>query len=294
MRNLIQMHGAGWLSDLEQRVAGYGVTKPHCNVYGLIDMAFSYRCYKALKRQKAILRRSLFDLREDPDPRLAEVSPTLIQLSGSNVLAWQAVMKATDGWPMLSLMVTPETIAELARRLEAWCVVDADGEHYCLRFADTRRLPDILSVLTPEQHGQLVGPASAWLYRDRAAQWASLALSPAPCAPAREIRFNSEQCAILIESSEADEIIAQLSSTGSWLPEAVPLAEVHPLLCRALRWADQYVIRGADRTDWCELWLRRPGLEKQLEVSGLMKTFKGEKMSFSDLLSAIEREMSPS
>jgi hypothetical protein len=260
-------------------------------VYGLIDMAFSGRCYKTLKGSKTLSRRSLYDLRDIPDEKLAEVSPTLIYLSSSDAAAWREVMQATDGWPMVSLLVTTESLDDLALRLDPWCVVDADDENYCLRFADTRRLPDIVSTLTPEQHGEFFGPAKVWLYRDRAAQWRELPLPETSSAPADKPSLNSKQCGILIKASEPDEIIDSLCLNQPALAQTISSFVAHSALCNALQCADQYGITEPDRIDWCTLWLRHPGLNELPQAMQWLEEFKEKNMTFEELHAAIDQEM---
>jgi hypothetical protein len=62
---------------------------------------------------------------------------------------------------MVSAIVTLETFVELVDRLAAWCVVEVDDQYFNFRFPDTRRLPDILGVLKPEQIGALLGRKSS-------------------------------------------------------------------------------------------------------------------------------------
>jgi hypothetical protein len=94
-------------------------------------------------------------------------------LTCNTVHAWREVLRLTDGWLMLSLIVTLESLDEMAQRLHPWCLVNADGQSFVFRFPDTRRLPCVVEVLTPEQHGAFFGPVLAWRYRTRTAQWRS-------------------------------------------------------------------------------------------------------------------------
>lgn len=290
MEKLIKLHEPDWLDMLEKCVSRYEATYSDCYVYGLIDIAFSTACHVALKDRPAIARRSLFDLREKPDERLVEVSPTLIQLASHHAADWRPVMCMTDGWPMVSLIVTPESLDALALRLHSWCEVDADGENYCLRFADTRRLPDIVSAMTPEQHGQFFGPAKMWLYRERRARWTELPLPQACFAPAGEIKFSNEQCSVLIVASELDEIIENLKAEKPELMQGECLASIHRLLCVAIDCAGRYGITETDRASWCVAWLRHPELHTLPRLGYWMEELKENRISYSELLETIELE----
>jgi hypothetical protein len=66
-----------------------------------------------------------------------------------------------SGWPMMCAIETPESQAELAARLAAWCVVEVDDQRFNFRFPDTRRLPAIFDALTPTQRAEFAGPRDA-------------------------------------------------------------------------------------------------------------------------------------
>jgi hypothetical protein len=288
-KNLIQLHQDDWLDEFQEHVLKIAASNDNANVYALVDCAFAEDCYPTLKLQNRALQwRSLFDLSNNPNEKLAEVSPTLIPLHSNTSSAWRAVLSKTNGIPMISVIVTPESLDALAQRLNVWCVVDADGEHYCFRFSDTRRLPDIIDILTPEQHGQFIGPAHSWTYRNREAQWVNLNLPTTPLPPALEIHLDSDQCAYLIGASATDEIMGDLNVHEPSLIQALPPAQAHDVLCNALTHAEQGGIKGQDLFSWCRLWLRRPGLEKSPQLSTWLSEHLTGKRSYDDLTSALE------
>jgi hypothetical protein len=65
---------------------------------------------------------------------------------------------------MISAITMLETAERFAERLSAWCVVEADGKRYNFRLSDTRRLPDIVGVLSNQQGTEIAGNAIGWRY----------------------------------------------------------------------------------------------------------------------------------
>lgn len=281
---LILSHAPDWLRVLEEQISAHSAMFPDAQVYGLLDCAFAERSYSALQKQESILpSRSLFDLSDKPIRDLQEVSPTLIPLAAHTASTWQAVLRETDGWPMLSVIVTPESLDALALRLSAWCIVDADGQNFVFRFADTRRLPDIVATLTPQQHGELFGPAHVWQYRARTAQWTELPLPATAKAPADAVSLTEAQCARLIASSEADEIMDNLRTNAPELMRKHDLAQTHEIVARGLARADRYHIGDVDRASWCRLYLQQPTLERMPAVIPLLAALLSKERGYADV-----------
>lgn len=281
-RKLIGTHVPDWLDDFQERITTLWEKWPDANVFALLDCVFAERCHAAIKKHH-LPSRSLYDLSNDPSPELQAVSPTLIPLTRTSIPAWREVLHLTDGWPMLSVIATPESLDELAHRLSPWCIVNADGEPYVFRFSDTRRLPGVVSVLTPQQHGAFSGPALAWHYRTRIAQWAKLPLPETPLPPGDEVKLNAEQCAQLIGDSEADEIIAHLHVHEPALIRQYHPADVYDLIAQGLKCADHYGMENFDRIHWCRLFVQHPTLEHMPEAVPLLASLKSKKCSFADI-----------
>ena len=223
----------------------------------------------------------------EPSRDLQAISPTLIPLTPEAAPQWRDVLRLTDGWPMLSLIVTPESLDELALRLSPWCIVNADGQPFVFRFPDTRRLPAIVDVLTPEQHGAFLGPAIAWHYRTRSATWSELPL-PATHLPAADyVKLDAQQCSKLISDSEADAIMAHLDINDPQTLLPYHPAEAHQIVSQALKHADRYGIDDTDRIQWCSLYLKQPKLEQMGQVIPLLAAFLAKECRYADIRSEL-------
>lgn len=279
---LICDHTPGWLDALQKETESNRNTWPHANVFALIDCAFIDHMHATILKQH-LPSRSLFDLSSDPSPELQAISPTLIPQTPETAPQWRDVLRLTDGWPMLSLIVTPESLDELALRLSPWCIVNADGQPFVFRFPDTRRLPAIVDVLTPAQHGAFFGPAIAWRYRTRSAHWAELPLPAAPLAGAEYIKLNAQQCAQLLNESEADAIMAYLNVKNPSIMHPYNAADAHQRITQALKRADRYGIAGNDRIQWCSLYLKQSSLEQMSEAIPLLAALLAKECSYADI-----------
>ena len=287
MKNIMQhklicAHAPGWLDALHEEIAAIRNTWPDSHVFALLDCAFAESAHAAILKH-GLPSRSLYDLSETPSRDLQAISPTLISLTHATAQYWRDVLRLTDGWPMLSLIVTPESLDELALRLSSWCVVNADGQPFVFRFPDTRRLPAVVDVLTAEQHGAFFGPARAWRYRTRAAQWSALPLPPTSLPAADYVKLNAQQYATLINDSEADAVMAHLNVNEP--PTLLPYdpAAAHQLISHALKRADRYGIPDAERNQWCSLYLKQPKLEQMDAAIPLFASLLTKKCRYADI-----------
>lgn len=283
---LIGQHAPSWLDHLQEQVESDTERWPGTQAIALLDCAFSEHCYQAIRKNRLPFR-SLFDLSDRPNESLLAVSPTLIPLDLETARAWGNVLALTDGLPMLSLIVTHESIDELALRLHPWCIVDADGQSFVFRFPDTRRLPAIVKMLTPEQHGGFFGPAQVWRYRTRLAQWADLPLPTLHGPPLERVRLDEKQCAHVIKDSEADEIIADLNLNDPVLMRRYHPADAHELIAFGLNRADHYGIADADRAHWCGLVLQQPKLDQLPACAPLLASLAAKERRYADIESTL-------
>lgn len=279
---LISEHEPGWLDVLQEEIESLEANRPNVHVLALIDCVFNERCHAAIRKYQ-LQSRSLYDLSESPSHELQAVSPTLVPLIPTEATAWREVLRLTDGWPMLSIIVTPESLDDIARRLGPWCTVSADGQPFVFRFPDTRRLPGVVDVLTPEQHGAFFGPAIAWRYRTRAAQWAELPLPERGLPMSDEVKLSVEQCAHLIGESEADEVLAHLNIHDPSLMRQFKPAEAYSVVAHGLRRADFYGIADLDRLQWCYFYLQQPRLEHVPEIRQLMTRVASKECTYADI-----------
>jgi len=59
------------------------------------------------------------------------------------------VLEQCEGLPMLSAIVTSDSIDVLAEQLAAWCTMVTGGDYFNFSFYDTQRLPAIFAGLMP-------------------------------------------------------------------------------------------------------------------------------------------------
>lgn len=282
LRTLIDSHPPGWLADFETQISVLREQWSDASVFGLFDCVFNERCHVHIKKS-GLDARCLYDLSNTPSPELQAVSPALVPLTRATAPSWREAVRQTDGYPMLSVIATPESLDELAQRLHPWCIVNADGEPYVFRFPDTRRLPAIVDVLTPEQHAAFFGPAHAWLMRTRSAKWARLPLPASSLRPADEVRLDAKQFVQLMGDAEADEIVAHFHAHEPALVEAYRPAEVHACMAHGLKRADHYGIEHSDRLRWCRLFVQRPLLETMPEAISLLTALKSKQCGFGEI-----------
>ena len=177
------------------------------------------------------------------------VSPFLVPCTSMSS-SFQRVLGKCSGWPMVSAIETTEAISDLAKRLAAWCIVEAGDQRFNFRFPDTRRLPGIFDALSPSQRGALAGPALRWSYIGRDGVWNDLALPVMALAVAERPTLDDMQFSAMVGDSEVDETIVLLQDRGP-LPERLH-AETCSIVSEARRVAALCKFDQDLYVDWCE------------------------------------------
>ena len=147
--------------------------------------------------------------------------------------------------PAFSAFASSCSVEELQRlfRYLGDARIDQDMDAYC-RFADTRVLPSLLALQTPEQAERVGRSISVWKWFDRCedvGQWVRPAPSPEPDLGDR-IQLSAAQFDALLNASEADALFTLLLD-GT--PELVPQAQrgqFHKRLCLFLNTAATYCV----------------------------------------------------
>ena len=264
---LINRHPSGWKDALHASLQD-------CEeyVYALVDGVHNELFYPKLKKTVGLRYLSLYATAPAADEETLGLAPILVQYGGAHRKQWDALIELTDGMPALSIIVTPESIDQLAARLLPWCVVDADGYTLALSFADTRILPAVADALTPEQRGQFLGPALQWRYTGRDAGWLDLPLPEQALPPADKVQLSEQQVAALMAASEADSIAYQFAQYISKPLGAYAAYDGHALIERWLRVADSVKIEGnQDRFALCEFGIERPSLLQDKRYLALLE-----------------------
>lgn len=180
-----------------------------------------------------------------------DYSPFVVKISEASLPRLKHILDRCSGFPMLSYLETPDTLAALTLRLSSWCIIYADGQRFNFRFADVRRLKKIFEVLTPLQQGELTGNVSHWAYIDRSGRWERLLITaPTAHIPSEPPKLDESQFSQLVRDSEADELLASLSSQNRF-PDRAP-SRLHAVVRQALSMAEEAGLSSMERDKWCE------------------------------------------
>jgi hypothetical protein len=264
----INRYPDGWQENLHRQIADLQRQFPQAYIYALIEGVLDESCYPLLKRYGQLSYSALYANLPGADEETLAISPLLVEYAEAGCVTWNALLKKTDGQPALSLIVSPESLAQLTARLVPWCIVNAADYTLGLSFADTRILPELCKVLSPQQLAQFCGPALHWQYAARTADWCSLSL-PANAAPsAHEVELDEQQCAQLMNAAEADGVLFQLRSSMPELVNCFTPAHAHGLVQHWLNCASHARIEALpERLSLCEWGLAHPELERHPAVA---------------------------
>jgi hypothetical protein len=248
---LIDAFNEDFLDMLDTRAAE--LSSPN-RLYLLVDGAFVPGLHKTLASEcKSLLFASLPGFGDNA----AEASPFLTPYIRDDK-RMRSLLRRCSGLPMLSLIETPESLAQLAARLSAWCIVEADDQRFNFRFPDTRRLPAIFQTLNFAQRAQFAGPAARWSYISRDGGWHELDVKSVGADPVTNPVLDGQQFAALVDDSRVDEMLVLLGDRGSEVGKH-PSAS-HACISAALLVAVSARLAGGEVVDWCE-WYWRHAVE---------------------------------
>ena len=242
---LIDAFAADWIDVLDTRAAAL---PPSSHLYLLLDGAFIPGLHSLLADDRKTFLFSAFPGCTD---EAKDVSPFLTEFRQSDKCS-RMLLKRCDRWPMVSVIETPEALEDLAKRLAAWCLVEADEQRFNFRFTDTRRLPAVFNILDALQRSQLAGPAVRWSFIARNGCWHELDLVPSAGDIATDPQLDKSQFAALVDDSHADELLVLLGDRGH--DTFVHPSANHALLSTALRAAYKAKLDDENVLEWCE-WL---------------------------------------
>ena len=249
---LIDAFAEDWFDTLRSRATD---TSPSCATYLLLDGAFVPGLHKSLRKEgKALLFAALPGYTEEAE----DASPFLTPfVPGDRIL--RALLQRCNRWPMVSVIETPESLEQLADRLAAWCVVEADGQRFNFRFTDTRRFPAIFEALSPLQRAKMTGPAKHWSHVGRGGRWRELELPNHGADGVAAPELDQYQFAFLVSDSRADEILMLLADRG--VKAFKHPSRSHALVMIALRAAHAAQLPENALLDWCEWFWRQDNLD---------------------------------
>ena len=244
---LIDAFGHEVFEKLDQRAAE--LVGPN-KLYLLIDGAFVSGLHRMLAAEcKSLLFASLpacSDEAADASPFLTPYVPCDKRM--------RSLLHRCRGWPMLSVIETSESLIELSERLSAWCIVEADGQRFNFRFADTRRLPAIIRTLDPAQRAQFLGPVVRWAFITRSGCWDEIEIEGAMAPPVINPVLNDSQFAALVDDSRADELLVLLGDRGYEVGKHPSVS--YARMAAALQLAVSAELAEDNLVSWC-IWFWR-------------------------------------
>lgn len=245
---LIDHYSPNWRDQTHASVQRWLAHEQHPYVYLLLDAAFRHDTSLALIRRlfPTTSYCSLFQDSPNASESVIASSPLLIAIDSSSLGILGPIVEETTGQPMLSLIVTPEPMDALQKRLCHFLMVTLHETRYLLRLTDTRRLPEILAMLNTEQRLQLTGQMLAWHYVGRDAHWHALQLPPhAGQRPQTltPVTLSEDQAMTLIDMNRIDALIDGLRRNEPELHAgfATPY--------QRYRWIESVLAESTDPTD---------------------------------------------
>lgn len=243
---LIEPFATGWLDELCMRASALA---PGQRLHLLIDGAFIPGVHRRIHADRKVM---LFSALPGCIGEALDLSPFLMPFAPDDTAACR-VLQRCSGWPMVSVIQTDEDLGTLAARMAAWTVIEADGQCFHLRFADTRRIPAIVRALGVEQRAQFLGPATNWVCITRRGVWQVVALDGVESDIATFASLDAQQFRILVEDSRIDELLALYTQRHP--APVMPALLGHDLLALALQAAEKVQLTEPELLAWCEfLW----------------------------------------
>lgn len=220
----------------------------------LVDGAFLPGLFRQIKQ--AGDRNVIFESLPGCSEATRDVSPFLVAFDPSDT-SIKSLFHRCSGYPMMSAITTLESKQHFAERMAAWCVIEAGGQRFNLRYPDTRRLPAIFDVMSERQRGEFIGNTLSWRYIGRDGTWKSLPVenSARQSLISKRPALDGRQFNCLVGDSETDEIIVQLGQRG--IETSLTRSQQYDLLSAASR---TFVETGLDdflRMKWFSECLKK-------------------------------------
>jgi len=237
-------------------------------LYLLLDGAFVPGLHKTLATEyKSLLFASLPGFSDNA----ADASPFLTPYIRDDK-RMRSLLRRCSGWPMLSLIETPESLAQLAARLSAWCIVEADDQRFNFRFPDTRRLPAIFRILNVAQRAQFAGPATRWSYISRDSGWRELDVKSVGAEPVTNPILDSQQFAALVDDSRVDEMLVLLGDRGCEVGKHPSVS--HARVSAALLVAVSAQLAEDEALEWCEWYWGHAAAGHECSANAAFQTWQ--------------------
>lgn len=262
---LIDPFSDSWIEELDACATSLDRSDRLCL---FVDGAFVPNLHKRLPADRKAL---LFALLPGCSETAEAASPFLTPYERDNKQLI-TLLQRCDRWPMLSAITTSESLNQLADRLAAWCVIEADGQRFNFRFPDTRRLPAIFGVLNAQQRAAFVGSIKRWSYMGRDGRWTELPLAATSSDGEAPPILDQHQFASLVDDSRADELLVLLRDCGHdvfGLP-----SRSHTLLSIALRAVFATQLDSGDVLPWCAWFWKQDKLHNDSVTADLLQSWQ--------------------
>ena len=197
------------------------IAQPELNWLALVDSAFDYgRAGVSLPNE----RHAVYDC--DGMSDLLPASPILIVLTPHDIgrlrFELTTLIRHRKERPMLSIIGTPASASSVSEHFRLFLnAVTDDGQEFLLRFADTRVLPGLASVLRQAHWDGMTCLLSAWIAIDREGNLQALPLHADRAPLEARFQLSASEFAGLVTNGEPDAVIDVIVESN---PEAFPEA----------------------------------------------------------------------
>ncbi len=179
---------------------------------------------------------------------LEKAAPWLVPLTLDATLQQQltVLLRHCQGRPMLSFAASRISLHELRGAWQGLHMVNViDHQQLLLRFADTRVLAALPSILDADQWASISSPLADWVYYDRTARLSRCPVSPRSNASIG-ITLNTSQLDQLLQISHPDAMLAMiLESMPDIVPEKISRSRRYALVADSHDIALQHGIKSA-------------------------------------------------
>lgn len=209
--------------------------------FALVDSAFDY----PVSEDAPYLHGGLNCYSQEIHQSLENAAPWLVPIE-KNAVALKRLIKHCSERPMLSFIASHEPMHQLkATWEEAHWVSDADNERMLLRFADTRTLPNIATILSPSQWAILTQSLEHWLYINREGHLQALPLAPKELLADDEIKFTQHQINDFLSSAEPDAVVDFIATDmRDVIPEGMKRSVFYALVVQTYKLAQKHHVQA--------------------------------------------------
>jgi hypothetical protein len=234
------------------RLREYAKAQPDLHWAALVDAAFDYPESDEAPYASGGINCYLLDAYQG----LKAAAPWLMPLSLNDLASddpqspLKKLLRHCRERPMLSFVASRKPSMTLK---EDWAnlhwITDADNQRMLLRLADTRILPNLPQVLTPEQWAAFTAPLAHWLVINREGQLVTCPLAAKETIASGPIQLTQAQMDALMQAAEADAVIDLLAeSMPNIIPADIKKSRFYTLVNDSCQLAQAHQIEAFDDT----------------------------------------------